>query len=467
MQVNRPQSIPGVDTVTQHVFDQGHLVGAYARQLFPGGIGVPHDDFMGNIHATRRLLAGRRPLFEAGILSGRTYSRVDILNPVDERAWEIIEIKSSTSVKDVHIEDLAFQKYCCEKAGLAIEGCRLGYINRQYVKNGPIDPQQFFVLEDVSALVEERGRHMEERVLELLELISGNTCPDTAIGEHCLGPYECGLRAECWDFLPENSIFDLRGGKTAQFSLYKQGIVCITDIPDHVPLSRQQQIQKECVTTGAAHVEKEEIRVFLDSLRYPLHYLDFETMAPAIPVYDGMRPYQDLPFQFSLHIVEHAEAEPVHHSFLAEGREDPRPQILRKLQALLGSDGSIIAYSAGFEEAVLRDLTQAFPEYAQWMEGILSRLIDLLFPFSSFHYYDASQGDTASLKKVLAALTGKGYDDLGIGDGMDASVAYAKIAYGDATEGENARVRADLLEYCKRDTEAMVWLVKELRRLSG
>lgn len=466
LQIHESERIPEVDAVTQYVFDQGHLVGEYAKKLFPGGIDIPHGDFMDNIVATRKLLADRKPLFEAGILSGRIYCRLDILNPVDEDEWDIIEIKSGTSVREVYVDDVSFQKFCCEKAGLVIRSCKLGFINNQYVKKGEIDPRELFVLGDISTQVKEASAGIEERVSDLLEVISNEACPEMTIGQHCLAPYECPLRAECWEFLPENSVFDLRGGKTKQFSLWEQGILSIKDIPDDIPLSRQQQIQKECVMTGNVHVEKEEIKRFLSRLKYPLYYLDFETFGPAIPIYDGTRPYQDVPFQFSLHVVESEGAEPAHHSFLAEGRDDPRPQILGELQRLLGSAGSIIAYNAGFEDGVLKELVEAFPEYTDWLEGILTRMVDLLYPFTNFHYYHASQKDTASLKKVLPAVTGKGYEEIGIGAGMDASVAFARITCGDATQEEISQVRADLVEYCKLDTEGMIWVVDKLRELS-
>jgi hypothetical protein len=466
IQLHEPARIPETDAVTQYVFDQGHVVGEYAKKLFPGGIDIPRDDFMDNIATTKKLLVERKPLFEAGILSGRIYCRLDVLNPVNDDEWDIIEIKSGTSVKEVYIDDVSFQKFCCGKAGLKIRSCKLGFINKQYVKNGEIEPRELFILEDISTQVEEISDSIEERVFNLLEVISNKACPEVSIGQHCLAPYECPLRAECWGFLPENSVFDLRGGKTNQFSLYEQGILAIKDIPDDIPLSRQQQIQKECVMTGNVHVDKEEIRQFLNRLKYPLYYLDFETFGPAIPLYDGTRPYQDIPFQFSLHIVESEGCEPVHHSFLAEGREDPRPQILHELQRLLGSEGSIIAYNAGFEEGVLKELVEAFPEYTDWLGGILTRMVDLLYPFTNFHYYHESQKDTASLKKVLPAVTGKGYEEMNIGVGMDASIAYGRTMYGDATEEEIARVRVDLLKYCKLDTEGMIWVVDKLRELS-
>ena len=466
MQIHEPRKIPEVDAVTQYIFDQGHLVGEYAKKLFPGGIDIPHDGFMENIVTTKKLVVERKPLFEAGILYGNIYSRLDILNPVDEDEWDIIEIKSGTSVKEVYINDVSFQKFCCEKAGLGIRSCKLGFINKQYVKNGETDPRELFILEDISSQVEEISEGMEERVSDLLEVISNKACPEMTIGQHCLAPYECPLRMECWGFLPENSVFDLRGGKTKQFSLYEQGILSIKDIPEDIPLSRQQQIQKECVMTGDVHVEKEEIRQFLNRLKYPLYYLDLETFGPAIPIFDGTRPYQDIPFQFSLHVVESEGSEPIHYSFLAEGRNDPRPQILRELQRLLGSEGSIVAYNAGFEEGVLKESVEAFREYTDWLDGILTRMVDLLFPFTSFHYYNASQKDTASLKKVLPAVTGKGYEEVAIGAGVDASIAYGRIMCSNATEDEIAQVRADLLKYCKLDTEGRIWVVDKLKELS-
>ncbi len=144
VQINDPEKIPETDPVTQHVFDQGHFVGELAQKLFPGGISVPQDNFMGNIDMTKELLKERKPLFEAGILAGNLYSRVDILSPTGEEGWDIVEVKSSTSVKDVHINDVAFQRYCCNQSGLNVRICYLVLINNQYVREGEIDPAGLF-----------------------------------------------------------------------------------------------------------------------------------------------------------------------------------------------------------------------------------------------------------------------------------------------------------------------------------
>ena len=466
IQFHEPGRIPETDTVTQYLFDQGRLVGELAKRLFPEGIDISTEDFMGNIARTKELLAERKPLFEAGILAGKIYSRIDILNPINEDEWDIIEVKSSTSIKDVHVTDMSFQKHCCESYGLKIRSCFLALVNNKYVKDGEIDPHGLFNIHDITDKTIAVSEGIQDRIDIMLETVKALDCPEVSIGTYCREPYECPL-VECWEFLPEDSIFDLRGGKTKQFSLYEEGILSIKDIPDDLQLSRQQQIQKECVLTGDTHIEKEEIRQFLDKLVYPLYYLDFETIGPAIPVYDGMRPYQTIPFQFSLHVVENGQSEPIHYEFLADGKDDPRPQILSELKKLLGFEGSIIAYNSGFEVGILKELVEAFPEYTDWLDGILERIVDLLKPFSSFHYYHASQKDTASLKKVLPAVTGKGYEEMGISHGMDASILYEKITYGDVTEEERARVREDLRKYCKLDTEGMIWIVKELEKLSA
>lgn len=463
---NQPGVFPPVDTATQHVFDQGHLVGELAKRLFPGGIDVPAEDFIGNIKLTRNLLGERKILFEAGLMAGRLYSRVDILEPAGQDQWNIIEVKSSASVKEINIHDVAFQKKVCETAGLKIDRCLLAYVNTDYVKHGEIDPRQLLRLEDITGVVEDASAGMEERIIQMLEIIDGAGPPETPIGRHCFAPWECGLRQACWEFLPENSVFDLRGGKATQFSLYEKGILAISDIPDDFILNRQQQIQKSCLENGSIHTDRKEIRRFLQKLEYPHYYLDFETISPAVPLYDGTRPYQDVPFQFSLHVLENENYAPVHYSYLAEGRADPRPGLLRYLQELLGTRGSIIAYNAGFETGVLTGLVNMLPEYEPWLNGILGRVVDLLKPFSLFHYYDKSQKDSASLKKVLPAVTGIEYKDMPVSNGADASILFYKAITGALTPEEAGTIRQELDEYCRLDTWGMVKIVEKLKEIA-
>ena len=200
--------------------------------------------------------------------------------------------------------------------------------------------------------------------------------------------------------------------------MYNSGIVTVGEIPDGYKLNDKQRIQQACVVSGEPYVDKEAIRDFLSSLEYPLYYLDFETIGPAVPLFDGIRPYHDIPFQFSVHVVKDEQSLPVHHSYLTSGEDDPRPALLAELQKTLGNSGSIIAYNKGFEEGILRDLASAFPEYSDWIEQVCSRLVDLLAPFRNFDYYHPAQKGSASLKAVLPAITGRGYEDLEINDGQ-------------------------------------------------
>jgi len=249
--------------------------------------------------------------------------------------------------------------------------------------------------------------------------------------------------------------------------MYNSGILTIGEITDEYELNDKQLIQQAAVVSGEPHVDREAIREFLSSLEYPLYYLDFETIGPAIPLFDGVRPYQDVPFQFSLHVVQNEESEPVHYSYLTSDNGDPRSALLAELRKVLGESGSIIAYNKGFEEGCLRDMGAAFPEYSDWIDQVCSRLVDLLAPFSNFHYYHPLQKGSASLKRVLPAITGRGYEGLEINEGASASIAFQAVTYSEVSDEERNRVRMNLEKYCGRDTEGMLWIIERLVELSS
>ncbi len=449
---------------TQHIFDQGHLVGELAKKLFPGGIDVPNKDFMGNITITKENLKQRRPLFEASVLSGRIYSRADVLNPVNENEWDIIEVKSSTSVKDVNLHDVSFQKLCWEDSGLKIRKCFLAYINNQYVRNGEINPEELFTLQDISDEVVAAGEGIRDRIADMIDVIAASACPEATIGPHCSDPYGCPL-TDCWEELPEHNVFTLYYGGKKSHELYGSGILDIADIPTDYKLNDKQHIQCTCVNNGKPYIDQDAVRDFLASLEYPLYYLDFETFATAIPLFDGARPYQNIPFQFSLHVQEALGSELKHFSFLAEGKHDPRPELLLRLHESIGDSGNIVVYNQSFEKRVLKELGEAFQEYAKWSEAIIERLADLIVPFRSFHYYHPDQKGSASLKKVLPAITGSGYEGMSIAQGDDASLAFLKITFDDVAADEVIKVRENLLAYCGLDTEGMVRIIKRLEEI--
>jgi hypothetical protein len=251
-----------------------------------------------------------------------------------------------------------------------------------------------------------------------------------------------------------------------------EGIVHLKDIPGEADLNEKHRIQVQSYRTKRAHIEPESIRKFLSQLNYPLYYLDFETFMTAVPMYDGVRPYEQIPFQFSLHIVREPGAKPEHHGYLAEGDVDPRPEILRLLKHLLGTKGSIVAYNAGFEKARLREMLESVNRHdamgmERWYDGIDERFVDLLQPFREFAYYHPSQRGSESMKAVLGPLTGRDYADLEIADGGLASLEYLRVTFGEPSnaKGEKEKVRRQLEEYCGRDTEGMIWIVEALSRI--
>jgi len=462
---NAKHLFPAVDDALQAVFDQGHDVGAFAKRMFPNGVEIDTapTDFEGAIELTKKLLPSRRPIFEATLSANGGYARADILNPVGKDEWDIIEVKSTTSLKDVHIPDLAFQAWVFTEAGIKIRRCFLCHINNKFVKHGEIDPKEFFTLRDVSAEVSAYSSDIEEQIGDMGKTIRAAKCPDIQIGRQCDSPYTCPLHDHCWSFLPPQNVLDLYfDTKGRKWDLLKRGVLKIAEIPDNYPLSEKQEIQRATAISGKPHVKTTQIETFLKNLEYPLHFLDFETFQTAIPMFDGARPYEQIPFQFSLHVIHKAETKPEHRKFLADGRNDPRADFMRHLKSSVEPSGSIVVFNAPFEKSRMKECAELLPEYKSWVSAVNQRVVDLLNPFKAFHFYHPDQCGSASMKLVLPALTGKDYSKLEIQEGGAASREFVRVTFGDVSESERKRVRQALELYCGQDTEGMVWILDAL-----
>lgn len=455
-------------TLAQAIFDQGHEVGAWAKRLYPDGIEIAPGvtDFDDVCTETQRELVLRKPLFEPAFRAAGGYARIDILNPVDKDAWDLIEVKSSTSVKDVYLEDVAFQAQICTAAGLTIRHCYVLHINSDYVRQGEIDAQQLFTQVDVTLKVSALGAKIADRIVEFSRVISATEHPVVNIGPHCNSPYACPLTHRCWAFLPEYNVMTLTRGTKRGFQLVAQGITAIRDIPATTKLTKAQGIQQRSILANAPQIDATQIKAFLARLKYPLHYLDFETMGSAVPWFDGSGPFEQIPFQFSLHIVRGPGAEPEHRSFLAEGCDDPRLRFMAALVEAIEPTGSILAYNAPFERGVLAGCASVLPQHAAWVKSLQPRIIDLLEPFRKFHCYHPAQHGSASIKAVLPAFTSKDYSELAIGEGGTASLEFVRVTYTKVSAEERAKVRRHLEEYCQMDTLAMVWLTEKLHELA-
>nr|MBP7232848.1 DUF2779 domain-containing protein [Syntrophaceae bacterium] len=232
-------------------------------------------------------------------------------------------------------------------------------------------------------------------------------------------------------------------------------------IPESLELNEKNQIQVDCEKTGKPYIDRTKIKEFLDKIQYPAYYMDFETFASAVPLFDDSRPYQQIPFQFSVHVVKKKGASPEHYSYLADGRHDPRPELMAKLREIIGTKGSVVAYNAAFEIGKLKECALLLPKYKKWVESMEERIIDLLQPFRAFAYYHLKQDGSCSIKKVLPVLTGKSYADMEIGDGGTASAEYYRITFTEDNK-DKEKVRKLLEEYCGLDTMGMVDIIERL-----
>jgi hypothetical protein len=452
--------------VCDDMYEEGRQVGELARTMFPGGILIGRDPRPPQHHKkSTQALENRKPLFEAGFVYKRLYALADILCPTEDGDWDLFEVKSSTSVKEDHLYDMAFQKYVYENAGVPIRRCFITYVNNRYLRNGPLDPLQLFLQADITEGAQDMEGLVNERVTQFLDVLERKDPPLVPIGPHCLGSRECPLKYLCWKHLPaRDHVFSLSRGKELAFSLADKGIMSLFDIPDDSILTPRQRTQIQCHRNNEPFVNKARLRRFLGTLTYPLAFLDFETIGPALPVFDSTRPYEQLPFQFSLFIKDAEGAPARYYAHLHRETGDPRPLILEELDRLLGSSGSIVAYNAKFEIGVLRSTAAAYPRYSQKVEKLASRFVDLLEPFMGFYYYHPGQEGRNSLKFVLPALTGTSYKGLAISNGIEASSRYYRVTYGkDVSVSERERVYAALDEYCKQDTKGMIDVLDVLR----
>lgn len=484
---NNKKAIPEEAPFLKNILEQGKEVGELARTLYPDGILVTGRSRQSTVDSrlsgtasrlttddcrqTTLTLKERKPVFEASFIYNNALAKADILVPAGNHKWDLIEVKSSGRVTFDQIKDAAFQAFVFEGAGIKLRRVFIMHLNKEYVKKGPVDPEQLFSKTDITKKVRALSKYAGTALEEMEGVIKGSE-PQIVPGRAC--PKDCPLRLKCWDFLPDGHVFHLRGNKDASFELMNKGIFRIIDIPKDFELGRKQEIQRQGFLTGKAQKDKAQIKKFLAKLKYPLYFLDFETVARFIPPYDGTSPYETVPFQYSLHVVEESkvasrkskESKIMHYSFLNPGEKDPRPVILKKLKELLGKKGSIVAYNANYEKMCIKTMAAAVPGYKTWAASLNKRFVDLLAPFKAMHYYHPSQGGTASLKAVLPAVTGISYDDLEIGEGGLAMMEYSRVVFGDKVKKkEKDKVFRQLEEYCGQDTLGMVKIVEKLRNL--
>ncbi|MGH7568806.1 MAG: DUF2779 domain-containing protein [Gemmatimonadales bacterium] len=459
---NAPELQPSPDLEAR--LAAGKRVGEVARDHVPGGtlIGFRPYEVEQKVAATRAALAdGASALYEPSFLAAGAYAVGDIL---ERRAavFGLVEVKSTTSVKNEHIPDVAVQVHLARASGIDVRTAEVMHLNREC--RYP-DLSNLFVRQDVTKLVEGFLPCVPDELTAQARAVAG-PLPDVAIGDHCFEPYECPFMKRCWPAWPENHISRLYLMRRRALELEEAGYRTLADLPGDLRLNAIQLRQVEVAKSGALLVEP-TLGTALTEFQGPLAFLDFETVSPAIPVWNGCRPWDKVPVQFSVH-VEGPGGRWDHHQWLADGPSDPRPeQAERLVQACVGARG-VVTYNSSFERACIRLLADSAPRLAPELGELELRLLDLL-PVVRQHVYHPRFAGSFSLKSVLPALVPEvGYDDLEVHDGATATLWLWRLVF----EGERlrrrekARMRQALLAYCERDSWATVKLLERLRELA-
>ncbi len=460
----RPHVLAPPTLSQRRIMDQGTDVGELARLRFAHGVLISSFGPKSLADTDAALAQGATCLFEPAFLYDNILVRCDVLLQRADGAWEIIEVKSSTQVKLYHVDDLSIQRYVVQGCGLTVAAVKLMHINSRDCVYP--DLSNFFAVADVTAEVETVTQQLAANLTAIRAMLKRKQEPPVGIGLHCDHPFGCPLKRLCWRNVPAESIFTiprLREDKVAE--LVARNILHICDVPADFDLTPAQRAYVEMVQRGQAEISAEGIRALLEQLERPIHFLDFETMAYALPRFEGMRPYQAAPFQYSCHVL-HRNGRLGHREYLHADESDPRPAVARELLKHIGATGSVVAFNAGFERMVLLQLAEAVPEAADSLRSIAARLWDQRDIFRLYYAHPGFLGST-SIKRVLPVVVpGLSYADLAIQHGDDAQVIWSQmIACQD--DAAKAKMAADLRDYCQLDTYAMVEIQRALEKVAA
>ena len=455
---------------------RGKVVGEFAKGLFKNHVDVAADEDINlRVQKTENLLKDTpNVITEASFIFNNNFCSVDILKN-DEDGVEIYEVKSSTKIKDIYRDDVAYQYYVLSNLGVNVKKASIVYINKEYVRQGDVDINQVFNTEDVTGICLQKKEEISDNIdfiNEFMSMHDGSTEPSKDIGEHCFSPYMCSFWDYCTRKLPHPNVFDIRGMQTrTKLKKYNEGKVSFEDLENEdINPKYLQQIDFE-LHDREPLINRDAIKDFLSKLKYPLYFIDYEACQYAIPEYEGTRPYQQIPFQYSLHIITDEGAPVEHKEFLAEADDK---NLIRTFAENMISDlpekGSVIVYNRTFEEShVNKKLAEMFPDMACEIERINSNIVDLMVPFKNRDYYVRQMQGSYSIKYVLPALYPDD-DELNyanlpvVHNGGEASDAFLSLK--DKTPEEQAEIREGLLKYCGLDTWAMVKIWEKFREVT-
>lgn len=466
---------PDVAVVNENTIarmETGREVGEIARGLFGPYCDVTSLDADGRLDLERmaeitraEMEKGTNAICEASFFYADCYCAVDILRK-DRDGWAIYEVKSSTDpMQDQYIADVAFQKHVLEHLGIKVTSAHIVCLNNQYVLEGDLDLQALFMIADVTDVADEMRQQIPAIIEEAKTILASREEPGTDIGENCK---DCSFWDYCTRMLPKPNVFHLYRMKMGdKVDLYRKGLISFSQLNNSGMIKNEKQrrqIEFE-LQEKRSWIDQKKIREFLQTLTFPLYFLDFESMQTAIPFCQGTKPYSQIVFQYSLHYIEHEHGEQHHKEFLAESGPDPRRSVAEALCRDIPRDVCVTAYNKAFECTRIRELAEAFPDLAEHLLCIADNIQDLLIPFQKGYYYNRAMGGSFSIKSVLPALYPNDplldYHNLeGIHNGGEAMSLFPKIQH--MNPEDKAKARENLLRYCELDTFAMVKVWEEL-----
>ena len=468
LRTNKPEEFDD-SVMNEAVLQTGNEVGDLAMGLFGGFVEVPFDRRLQNmIDETTRLMDGDTEIIaEASFSYHGAFCSVDILKNLGNKHVELYEVKSSTEVEEIYYHDVAYQCYVLSKLGYMIDRACVVHINNKYMRYGELDLQELFEVEDVTKIASDLFKDVEERIDFLNEYMKQTDDPEKEIGLQCFDPYNCGFFNYCTRDFPRPNVFDVASlRKKKMIECLCMGCVSFEDLWDRRAIkdSYLKQVDFE-IHDLPPEIHSDGIREFLDTLTYPLYFLDFETFMPAIPLYDYSHPYEQIPFQYSLHYIESEGGELKHKEYLAYPGVDPRRELAERLCEDIPKDVCTMAYNMSFEKRVIKRLAALCPDLADHLMNIHDNIVDLMVPFQKKHYYCREMQGSYSIKYVLPALfpddPALDYHNLeGVHHGGEAMDTFARMAGMDPDELEEWR--GYLLKYCELDTFAMVKIWEKL-----
>jgi hypothetical protein len=453
----------------QALFDEGYVFEDHVKKIFPNGFEIEglYDEAVKNTKSA--IEKGQKILFQATAKTKSLYAMADIFIYNDKtNKWNIYEVKSSTSVKDIHLIDLAFQKICFEEAGYEIGETNLVCANNKYIKKGKIDCKKLTSFNNITKDVKDLIKDVHFDIKKALELTKQKQEPDIKILKQCKSPYECPFISYCWKGFPEQNIYKIAGGLRIDKleDLLERGILDIKEIPEDYLTSRRSILHHKVVKHEKTLIDRPKIIRELEKLKYPLYFIDYETYSPVIPMFDGYRPYQRIVFQFSLHVQEKPGDKLKHYEYLCQEEKDPTEELLKELKKHIKKPGTFISWNASFEMGCNREMADRAPKFQRFYNDINNSMFDLMQIFRKGYYVDRNFHGSASIKKVLPVLVPKlSYKDLNIQEGGTASESWAILTDKNIKKTAKDKLNKDMLKYCELDTLAMVEILKFLKKL--